>query len=757
MSHRAAAQPPSRDLGALFAPTSVAVVGASSDPSKWGNWLAAHALRGRHRRPVYLVNQRGEEVLGERSYPSLAHLPGPVDLAVVAVPASAFEQAADDALTAGARVIVGISAGLGEAGPEGLARQRALVERVRAAGAALLGPNCLGVMDVGAELDLTSDDLPAGSVGLISQSGNLALELGLLLGRDGMGYSRFASLGNQADVDVSDLVAAYADHGATAVIAVYCEDFKDGRRFTATAAAAVRRGKPVVLLAVGASRAAQRGARSHTGSLTSDSAVVDAACDAAGAVRVASPAQMATVVQALAQPRRPRGRRVAVLADGGGHGSVAADLAEAAGLEVPAFGPALQERLRAELPPGAAVGNPIDLAGAGERDIASFDRVLRVLTDPAGEIDEVLVTGYFGGYGGYSRTLAAGELKVAAAMTRTVADAGVPVVVHTMHAAREAPGVLRGGGIPVYPTVDEAVLALTALSRHAGVTAARPDPGERSGPGAVRGLASGSGEAWGAAPAGPPPLPAPEPPLRDGGYWAARELLRWHGVPFVEGAPAACLDEAFAVAAAIGYPVALKALGLNHKSDAGGVVLDLRGPGQLAAAVRDLRARLDSSGFSVERMADTSGGAELLAGARWDPRFGPVVLVGLGGVHAELFRDVALALAPVSQAQARALLGSLRGAAILGGARGRPALDLDAAAAAVAALSRAAAVHPEIREIEVNPLLVRPTGHGVLGLDSRAVLRSRNPDPDPDGAPDHPEHQQQEQPWISATPHGSPS
>jgi acyl-CoA synthetase (NDP forming) len=726
-----------RDLGALFTPTSVVVVGASSDPSKWGNWLAAHALRGRHRRPVYLVNQRGEEVLGERTYPSLADLPGPVDLAVVAVPASAFEQATNDALAAGARVIVGISAGLGEASADGLARQHALVERVRAAGAALLGPNCLGVMDVGADLHLTSDDLPAGSVGLISQSGNLALELGLLLGRGGMGYSRFASLGNQADVDVSDLVAAYADHAATAVIAVYCEDFKDGRRFAAAAAAAARGGKPVVLLAVGASRAAQRGARSHTGSLTSDSAVVDAACDAAGAVRVSTPAQMATVAQALAQPRRPRGRRVAVFADGGGHGSVAADLAEATGLEVPAFGPAVQARLRAELPSGAAVGNPIDLAGAGERDITSFDRVLGVLTDHVGEIDAVLVTGYFGGYSGYSPTLAAGELEVAAAMARTVADATVPVVIHTMHAAREAPGVLRGAGIPVYPTVDEAVLALSALSRHGRVGSALPDRGGQLG-------------------SGPPPLPAPEPPLRDGCYWAARDLLQRHGVPFAGGAPAASLDEALAVAASIGYPVVLKALGLNHKSDAGGVVLDLRGPEHLASAVRDLRERLGPTTLSLERMADTNGGAELLAGARWDPRFGPVVLVGLGGVHAELFHDVALALAPVTPAQARALLGSLRGAAILAGARGRPALDLEAACAAVAALSRAAAAHPEIREIEVNPLLVRPAGHGALGLDSRVVLRPSDPDRGPD-PPDEPEHHQQEQPWISVTPHGSPS
>jgi hypothetical protein len=302
--------------------------------------------------------------------------------------------------------------------------------------------------------------------------------------------------------------------------------------------------------------------------------------------------------------------------------------------------------------------------------------------------------------------------------------------------------------------VDEAVLALAALAALAGRGGAKgpdprpsgaPDPGSArgAGPASAAGSASAAGPASGAGPAaagtlgpaGPPALPTPEAPLRDGGYWAARALLAAHGLPFVAGAPAGALEEALAVAQAIGYPVVLKALGLDHKSDAGGVLLDLGGPEELAAAVGDLRARLDPPCLSVERMADTSGGAELLAGARWDPRFGPLVLVGLGGVHAELFGDVALALAPVCQAQARALLASLRGAAILGGARGRPPLDVDAAAAAVAALSRAAAAHPELHEIEVNPLLVRVRGSGAVGLDARAVLRSSD-DPDQPDQPD---------------------
>src|SRR5436305_11786906 len=201
-----------RDLRPLFDPASVAILGASDDPAKWGNWLARGALRGAHRRPVYLVNRNGGEVLGERAYRSLAELPEAPELVVVAVPAGAFEQAVDDALTRGTRALVGITAGLGESGDEGRARERALVERVRAAGAVLLGPNCLGVFDASSDLGLASNEFPPGSIGLISQSGNLALELGILAEPYGLGFSRFASIGNQADLGLAELVASFADH-----------------------------------------------------------------------------------------------------------------------------------------------------------------------------------------------------------------------------------------------------------------------------------------------------------------------------------------------------------------------------------------------------------------------------------------------------------------------------------------------------------------------------------------------------------------
>ena len=419
-----------RDLRPLFDPRSVAIVGASDDPAKWGNWLGRGALKGEHRRPVYLVNRNGGTVLGRTAYRSLGDLPGAPELVVVAVPAAAFEQAVDDALAAGARALIGITAGLGELGAEAGLRERALVERVRAAGAVLLGPNCLGVFDAGSDLGLASNEFPPGTIGLASQSGNLALELGILARQVGLGFSRFASIGNQADVDIAELVAAFADHALTEVIAVYAEDFRDGRAFVDAAAGA---GKPVVLLTVGASEASARAARSHTGALVSDVAVVAAAARAAGAHVVQTPHQLIDLVQALVRTHPLRGPRIAVLGDGGGHGAIACDVAAAAGLELPRLSDALAADLAGQLPHTAATRNPVDLAGGGEQDFMSYARVSSTLLH-SGEVDGLLLTGYFGGYSQYSEDFSATEVDVARQIAVAVTEAGRPMVAHSMYA-----------------------------------------------------------------------------------------------------------------------------------------------------------------------------------------------------------------------------------------------------------------------------------------------------------------------------------
>jgi len=675
----------SRDLRPLFEPSSVAILGASSDPAKWGHWLARGALRGADRREVYLVNRNGGEIWGREAYRSLADLPGPAELVVVSVPEAAFEDAVDASLAAGAKAIVAICAGLGEMDTEGKSREEAVVRRVREAGAVLLGPNCLGVFDSAAEIDLASNTFSPGPIGLVSQSGNLAIEVGLLAADIGLGVSRFASLGNQADIEVAELVSAFAEHDATEVIALYCEDFRDGRRF---AEAARRARKPVLLITVGTSEASAAAARSHTGALVSNRSAVEAACRAAGIIRVESPRELVDVASALLSGQSVRGRRVAVCGDGGGHGVLASDLVVNADLELPRLSDATSDALAAMLPPTATTRNPVDLAGGGEQDISSFGRVVSTLLR-SGEADTVLLTGYFGGYSEYAEDFSRQEVASAEVMLDAL-DGSTALLVHTMY-WRAPPALrLREARIPVFRDVGAAVDALLRLVER---VEHEPRP--------------------------VPQLPNPAPPVSETGYFASRRLLADAGVPFAEAREVATWEEAAAAAEALGYPVVLKALGSLHKSDAGGVVVGLEDEFDLQTAFTDLADRLAPPSFSVEASAPVSDGLELIVGTRRDPRFGPILLVGAGGLYAEVLRDVAVALAPADDATAEQLLRSLRIAPLLSGVRGRPPLDIAAAARAAAALARVAAEHPELGEIEINPLLVLP--NGCLGLDARLV------------------------------------
>ena len=683
----------SRDLRPLFAPRSVAVVGASADPAKWGNVLARGALRGSHRRSVYLVNRAGGEILGVRTYPSLGDLPEAPELAVISVPVAGFEQAVADALAVGSKAIVAISAGLGEHDEEGRRVEAAVAERVRAEGAVMLGPNCLGVFDAGEQLDLGWSELPPGAIALVSQSGNLALELARRAVASGVGFSRFASLGNQADLVAADLLDELAAHEPTRVIALYLEDFRDGRALVAAAARAKETGTPVILLSGGVSHASARAALSHTGALVSDVRAIDAACSAAGIVRVTTPKQLIDAAQALLSPRRPDGRRVAVYADGGGHGVVACDVLAAAGLETPGLSESTTTSLRLHLPATASISNPVDFAGGGERGLASYADVGRVLLD-SGDADSVLLTGYFGGYGVDTPELSDEELAAARSLADAARESRGVLVVHTSYAESPAAAALRQGGVPVYGDVESAVAALVLLSEPAGDG---------------RNIVTAKVEL--------PPLEPPAP-----GYAAARAFVAEAGVPMTATRSARTLEETVAAAAELGYPVTLKAADLLHKSDMGGVQLGLVDEHALRQGFRTLASRLATKEFSVEKMAPADEGVELIVGAKRDPRFGAVVLVGLGGVYAEILDDVAVALAPIGEDEAARLLRSLRGAPLLAGVRGRSPLDISAAARAVAALSRAAAACPAVAELEVNPLLVLPDG--AVGLDARVVLGS---------------------------------
>ncbi len=680
-----------RDLRPLYDPRSVAVVGASADTSKWGGDIAARLVRGAGERPVYLVNRRGGVMHGRRAYASLSELPEAPELVVLAMPAASLDAVLDEALGLGAKAFIGLFAGLGETGDEGRERERAAAARVRAAGALLLGPNCMGLADRASGFEAVAYlDIPPGDVAFVSQSGAMGEEFVMRARAWGCGFSRYVTLGNQADVDVVEILEGLAAHAGTRVVAVYLEGVDDGRRLAAAAAAVVSGGRPVVLLAPGRSAAGTRAALSHTGSLAPDSSVVDAVCEAAGIVRAETPRELFELAMALRIRERPRGRRVAVVSDGGGPAAVAADALTAAGFTVPEFRPERTAALRRALP-GSAGANPVDLA-LGTIDPDGFARAVPVVAaDPA--VDAVVAVGQLGYWAGRFPEfgdLVAQEVAGAAALAAAARETGTPLVVATVYADAAPARELRAAGVPVFREIASAVAAVSALA----IAAERPATGV-------------------------PDLPPPSFPLAGSpDYWEARETLAAAGLAFMPGRRVRDAGEAVAAASELGFPVAVKALGVLHKSDAGAVALGLRDEDAVSAAVMSMERRLDPPGFVVERMAP-GGGVELIAGCRWTAACGPVALVGAGGVYTELFDDARAALAPVDEAAAARLIGRLRAAALLRGARGGPPLDVAAAAAATARLSRFAAAHAEVCEVEVNPLLVLPDG--AVALDARII------------------------------------
>ncbi|WP_045313736.1 acetate--CoA ligase family protein [Lentzea aerocolonigenes] len=655
-------------------PASVAVVGASDDPAKWGHWLARGALAGLDRRAVHLVNRSGGSVLSHPTVRSLSELPEAPELVVLAVPAAVVPAVVDEALAVGVRGFVGITSGIDEG----------VIGRIREAGARLLGPNCLGVFDAATSLHLAWGQFQPGSLGVVSQSGQVGLEIAGLAAASGIGVSRFVSVGNQADVTATEALLELVSHDMTAVVGVYLESFGPG---TIAAMSSLRAaGKPVVLLTVGSSAAAQEAALSHTGALTSSSDVVDAACRRAGAVRVSTPAALVDLA-AVVKSGIPRGRRAGIISDSGGQGAIAADLAVAAGLSVP----------------GLSSGrNPIDLAGAGEQDMANYTRAVSALVH-GGEVDTIVLSGYFGSYGADTPSLESAEVSVAASICALARETGVLVTVHSMCADSAAVRALRAGGVPVQHTIERAVAALGDAARFGALS--RPLVGPASGPelSVLPGRIE-SGDPFG----GDPCASLPYQP----GYLAARELLSF--VRFPEAHAVTSLADVEATT--LRGPYALKADWLAHKSEHGGVKINLADP---AAAFEEMESRLGPGTYVLEEMDTREHAVELIIGAKRDHSFGPVILVGAGGIHAELFKDTAIELAPVTPATARDMLARLMTAPLLSGRRGAPPVDVAALAQVIAQISETLVARPDLAEIELNPVRVGPDG--VLAVDALII------------------------------------
>ncbi|HWG15121.1 MAG TPA: acetate--CoA ligase family protein [Streptosporangiaceae bacterium] len=706
-------------MRALFHPRSIALVGAT-DKSGWSVNTFANLRLHEFGGPVYLVNPRTEVVHGDRAYRSLSGLPGPVDLAYVMVPTAAVLDVLREGADAGTRAFVILTAGFGETGPEGARREAEIVAFARERGLTVLGPNGNGYINAAAGITPYGLPIPVpllrGPVGVVLQSGGLASAVLSFAQARNLGISLLVSMGNESMLSVTDVVNHLIDDPATRVITLFLESIRQPAEFAAAARRALAAGKPIVALKVGRSDIAQHTAQAHTGALTGDDAVIEAVFRQLGVVRVRSLEDLIITSGVLAEllARGPlaeaalAGNRLGVVTPSGGASEIIADRAGDEGLAVPPFAPATAQALKAMLPAFADVANPLDVTGYVVVDRTLLGRALEiVVTDPG--LDVVLLLADPLRDEPPDPALARAARGLFEANARRIAGSPTPVVVVSNALTDITPAgrrLLAESGYPyVAGGIEHGMTAIGAAVRWSRAWRDRSAT-ERSKYAEHR-------------------LPGSPGPIDGTGTWAedrAAGFLASRGVPVVPRRPAG--DEAAAVAAAaeLGYPVVVKAGGLAHKSDTGGVRLNLADETAVRQAYRAVREV--AGGGTVLVQPYRTGGVELITGIVRDPAWGLMLAVGLGGIWVEVLQDAALRPLPVSADEVAEALAGLRGAAVLRGARGAPPADLPRVAAVIADIAAVAAgLGDRLESLEVNPLLVR--GDQAEALDALITWRSQ--------------------------------
>lgn len=689
-----------RDLTPLFEPRAVAIVGASDDPTRIGGRPVAYMKRSGFDGAIVPVNPKYAIIQDLPAVARLADAPGPVDLVVVAVAAQHVPQTLDDAAAKGARAAVVFSSGFAELGAEGAARQAALVEQAERLGIRMIGPNALGIYAARSGVCATFASLferampPAGPLAIVSQSGAYGTHLGVLALERGLGISHMITTGNEASVGVADCLAHLAGDPDVSVIACYSEGIADGRAFLEAAGLARAAGKPVVMLKVGRSAEGQDAARSHTASVAGDDRVFGDLVAEAGVLRVDTTEELMEAAYTLSRRPPLAGRRLGIVSVSGGACVLMADAARAAGFELPPMPDAAQAKVREKVPMGA-VKNPVDTTGNAINDMSIISIAVRTMLQDGGYD---AVAGFFLNW--------AASPTIGPRLRAAIADAAKGFEDRTLAIAMTASehrAEFEALGMLVF---EDPSNTLRALGRSAWVAEAMAR--SRSAP-----VEAG---------------PAADIPERIDEAQASALLAR-AGVPMVEAHVAADPDAAAAVAERLGGAVALKVLSpdIAHKSDVDGVRLGLTGREAVqraATEVLEAAARnaphADVRGVLVAPMV--TGGTEIILGGRRDPCFGPVVVVGLGGVFVEIFEDIAIAAAPVAEEDAARMLKRLRGWPLLDGARGRPKADVAGLAVAIARFSEFFAANAgTLSSAEINPLIVQGAGEGVVGLDAAFV------------------------------------
>jgi acetyl coenzyme A synthetase (ADP forming)-like protein len=688
-------------------PQAVAVIGASREPGKLGYGVLHNIIQHGYKGAIYAVNPKAKEILGIRCYPSVLVIPGPIDLAVIVIPAPSVATALIECGEKGVKGAIVVSAGFREVGPEGWQREREIVDIAKRYGMRLIGPNCLGIIDAVSSLNASfAVGMPRlGSIAFMSQSGALCTAVLDMALADDVGFSRFVSLGNKADTDEVTLVEAWGEDPHTSVIMAYLEGVADGTEFMRVTRQ-VSRQKPIIVIKSGSTSAGSRAVSSHTGTLAGSERAYEAAFRQSGIIRARSVQDLFDYSIAFARQPILANSRVAIITNAGGPGIMATDACERAGLELASLELETMEVLRRALPMASNVLNPVDLLGdaGAERYGLALGTVLK---DPnVGGVIVILTP--------QAMTQVENSARVVGKLAQT---SDKPILGCFMGEDTVAPGIrlLNQHRVPNYPVPERAVAAMATMLQYRRWRERPPVEAEafavdqdrvRSVFGRLRAegrLSIGDVE--------------------------ARDIMEAYGIPTPQTFLAHGPDEAVLHAEKIGFPVAVKIASpdILHKTDVGGVTLNVTTPSGVREAFELMTYRAtrympeaELWGCIVQEMV--IGGKEVIVGMNRDPSFGPLMVFGFGGIYVEMLHDVVFRLAPLDRREAREMVSEIRASSLLRGVRGERASDLEALIEALLRLSQLVLDFPEIVEFDINPLTVFEEGRGVIGIDMRLVL-----------------------------------
>lgn len=692
-------------LSGFFEPRSVAVVGVARDEGKVGHFVFDNLVAAGFEGAIYPVNPRADEIHGVRCYPNLAALPEVPDLVVIVVPARAVPAVMDDCIAVGAKSVVVISAGFKETGREGGALERELAAKAREGGIRLLGPNCLGLVSTGARLNASfaAGMPPVGAISFMSQSGALGTAVLDWAAGEGVGLAHFVSLGNRADLSETDLLKEWTANASTRVIVAYLESVADGQAFVAAAEESSRI-KPILAVKAGGSDAGARAVSSHTGSLAGSEAAYEAAFSRGGIIRARTVQELFDYAVGFSLQSLPAADGIVIVTNAGGPAVMATDACEQVGVTLASLENATTEALRLMLPPAAALYNPVDILGDAEPE--RYEGALRlVYADPNVHCVLCILT----------PQAMTDATATAEALARVAAEHPSTTTIACFmgrDSVEDAWVLLRGSGIPNYPFPERAVTSIGAMYRYRRhLERARVErPSTASDNAAV--VTEIERARF----------------LRHSFITeeSAAAVVAAYGIRVPSGEVAKDLKAAQDAALRIGYPVVAKIASpdILHKSDVGGIRVGIEGPEELASAYEEIlgksRAYMADAvidGVLVQEMVPK--GREVIIGIDRDPTFGPLLMFGLGGIYVEVLKDVVFRLCPVDKAQAREMISEINAYGFLRGARGQKSADIDAIADVLVKVSLLAVEHPEIVELDINPLIVGDASQGAIAADVR--------------------------------------